>query len=88
MKDTMHLYILFKDGRIEHHLIKRFSDLSQEKSIFFYYEKYFDDYGKGTCFKRADIDCFEINPYELKEWEDHIERRFIERIRNNVLPKR
>lgn len=66
----MHLYIYFSDGRTEKHLIKRFSDLSQTKSKYYYYEELNDEHGKGTCFKRENISCFEISPYPLKEWED------------------
>ena len=58
----MTLYIFFNDGRIEKHIIKRFSDLSQTKSRFYYYEEPNDEWGKGTTFKREDISCFEISP--------------------------
>ena len=68
----MHLYILFNDNHIEHHIITRFSDLSQTKSKFYYYEKPHHQSGKGVTFKREDITCFEILEYASAEWEQEI----------------
>ena len=72
----MHLYILYKDNHLEHHVISRFSDLSTTKSRFYYYyENPIDYYGKGTTFKREDIICFEILLYPSKEYEKEIEKQ-------------
>ena len=71
----MTLYILFKNDRIEKHIIKRFSDLSQTKSRFYYYEEPNNEHGKGTCFKREEINCFEISPWPLNEWEKELEKQ-------------
>ena len=71
----MHLYILYNDNRFEHQIISRFSDLSTTKSRFYYYEKPGDDYGKGTTFKREDIQCFEILLYPSQEYEKEIEKQ-------------
>ena len=54
------LLLLFKDGRREEHIIKRFSDLAQDKCDLYYYEEPHNEHGKGTCIKRSEIDCFEI----------------------------
>ncbi len=74
MSSYMHLYILYNDNRLEHHVISRFSDLSTAKSKFYYYEKPSDDYGKGTTFKREEIVCFEILLYPSKEYEKEIKK--------------
>ena len=68
----MHLYILYDDNHLEHHVISRFSDLSTSKSKFYYYEKPSDEYGKGTTFRRKDISCFEISYYPIREYEKEI----------------
>ena len=65
----MYLYILFVDGRIEKHLVKRFSDLSQTKSQYYYYEEVNDQKGHGKKFLRNEIKCFEISPYALNYWD-------------------
>jgi len=65
----MYLYILFTDKRIEKHIVKRFSDLSQTKSKFYYYEEPHDTHGKGKSFLREDIICFELTAYKLHNWE-------------------
>lgn len=70
-----HLYILFVDNHIEHHFIKRFSDLSQTKSKFYYYEEVDHKYGKGKCIKREDITCFEILPYRSPEYDKEIDKQ-------------
>ena len=59
----MYLQILFADDRYEVHLIKRFTNLSQTKSNFYYYEKPVDERGKGTSIPRSEIKCFEITTY-------------------------
>lgn len=56
----MILKILYKDKRIEEIPITRFSDISTHKTNLYYYEKYYDESGKGTCIKREDVDCVEI----------------------------
>lgn len=65
----MYLYILFTDNRIEKHIVKRFSDLSQTKSKFYYYEELHDIRGKGKTFLREDIICFELTSYEIRDLE-------------------
>lgn len=72
MNYYMYLYIFFADDHIEKHLVKRFSDLSQTKSKFYYYEETGDAPGKGRCFLREDINCFEVSPYPLPDWEKHL----------------
>ena len=72
MNNFMHLYILYNDDNMEHHVITRFSDISTKKSRFYYYEKPNDEYGKGTTFRREDIKCFEILQYPSKEYEKEI----------------
>lgn len=67
------LYILFNDNHIEKHLVNRFSNLSETKSKYYYYEKPIHDRGKGVCILRSDINCFEISPYPLPEWEKQID---------------
>lgn len=71
----MYLYIFFADGRIEKHRVKRFSDLSQTKSKYYYYEEPHVEKGKGKTFLREDIQCFEVSPYELPDWEKHLEEK-------------
>lgn len=66
----MHLYIYFTDEHVEKHMVTRFTDLSQTKSQFYYYEEPNDEHGKGKTFRREDIICFEVSPYPLKEWEE------------------
>lgn len=68
----MYLYILFADDRIEKHRVKRFSDLSQTKSKYYYYEEPHDTKGQGKSFLRDEIRCFEVSPYELTDWEAHL----------------
>lgn len=69
----MYLYIWFVDGRIEKHRVKRFSDLSQTKSKYYYYEEPHDMKGRGKTFLRDSIQCFEISPFELPDWEKELE---------------
>lgn len=71
----MYLYIFFVDGRVEKHLVKRFSDLSQTKSKYYYYEEPSDERGKGKTFLREDIMCFELSPYVLLDWEEQLETK-------------
>lgn len=71
----MYLYIFFVDGRIEKHRIKRFSDLSQSKSKHYYYEEPHVEKGKGKTFLREEIQCFEVSPYELPDWEKDLENK-------------
>lgn len=71
----MHLYILFNDNHVEHYTIDRFSDLSQTKSKFYYYEEPHNEKGKGKCIKREDITCFEILPYRSPEYDKEIEKQ-------------
>lgn len=68
----MYLYIWFNDDRIEKHRIKRFSDLSQTKSKYYYYEEPHDENGKGKSFLRDSIRCFELSPWELLDWEKYL----------------
>ena len=69
MNYYMYLYIFFKNGKVEKHMIKRFSDLSQDKSMFYYYEELNDEHGKVKTFFREDVSCFELSPCELVNWE-------------------
>ena len=69
----MYLYILFADGRMEKHLVKRFSDLSHTKSKYYYYEEPHHERGKGICILRDDICCFELSPFELCYIEEMIQ---------------
>lgn len=71
----MYLYIFFVDGRIEKHRVKRFTDLSQTKSKYYYYEEPNDIKGKGKTFPREAIQCFEVSPYELPDWEKHLDSK-------------
>lgn len=68
----MFLYIFFVDGRVEKHLVKRFTDLSQTKSKFYYYEEPSDTRGEGKSFLREDIRCFELSPYAMPDWEKEL----------------
>jgi hypothetical protein len=56
----MYLYIAYTDGRTEVIQVTRFSDLSTNKSGFYYYETMIDAWGKGTCIKKEDVLCVEI----------------------------
>ena len=71
----MYLYIWFVDGRIEKHLVKRFSDLSQTKCKYYYYEEPIHEKGKGKTFLREEIQCFEVAPYELADWEKDLAKK-------------
>ena len=68
----MHLYIYFVDEHVEKHLVTRFSDLSQTKSQFYYYEEPGDEPGKGKTFRREDIQCFEVSFCPLQNWEQYL----------------
>lgn len=72
---SMFLYIYFVDGRVEKHRVKRFSDLSQAKSKYYYYEEPSDEKGRGKTFLREDVVCFEVSPYELLDWEDELKAK-------------
>ncbi len=65
----MYLYVLFQDNTVGKYRVKRFSDLSQQKSNFYYYEEQYDEKGKGKTIPRANIKCFELSPYPLQDWE-------------------
>ena len=67
----MHLYILFADGHVEKHMVTRFSDLSQTKSQFYYYEEPHNERGKGKTFRRDEIECFELSFCPDQDWERH-----------------
>ena len=71
----MYLYILFNNDKIEKHVIKNFSDLSQTKSRFYYYEEPNDMIGKGKTFLREEISCFEISAFPLEIWEKHLREK-------------
>lgn len=66
----MHICIVYKTGETEVVKIKRFSDLSTEKSDFYYYEQEYDDWGKGTTVRKSDVLCVEIAPYPKADWPD------------------
>lgn len=68
----MHLYILFADGHIEKYMVSRFSDLSQTKSRFYYFEEPGTETGKGKTFRRDEIDCFELSYCPKLDWEQLI----------------
>lgn len=68
----MHLYICFADEHVEKHLVTRFSDLSQTKSQFYYYEEPGNEPGKGKTFRREDIQCFEVSFCPLQNWEQYL----------------
>lgn len=73
--NLMYLYLLFQDGRIEKHVVKRFSNLSQTKSKFYYYEEFHHSHGKGVCVLRDDIVCFEIAPFPVQTCEYLIDKK-------------
>ena len=68
----LHLYIYFADNHIEKHLVNRFTDLSQTHSKYYYYEEPNDEWGKGKKFHRDEILCFEVSPWPLQNWEQHL----------------
>lgn len=68
----MHLYIYFVDEHVEKHMVTRFTDLSQTKSQFYYYEEPNDEPGKGKTFRREEIKCFEVSFCPLQNWEQHL----------------
>ena len=68
----MHLYIYFADEHVEKHMVTRFSDLSQTKSQFYYYEESHHEPGKGKTFRRDEIKCFEVSFCPLQNWEQHL----------------
>lgn len=67
----MYLYIAYTDGRTEVIQVTRFSDLSTNKSGFYYYETMIDAWGKGTCIKKEDVLCVEIVSHRTG-WLDDI----------------
>ena len=67
----MYLYIAYTDGRTEVIQVERFSDLSTNKSGFYYYETMIDAWGKGTCIKKEDVLCVEIVSHRTG-WLDDI----------------
>lgn len=72
---------MFADGKVEKHIVKRFSDLFQTKSKYYYYEEPNDEKGKGKMILREDIKCFEISPFPLREWEGCGKERVRELVR-------
>lgn len=56
----MNLKILFNDNSKKEIKVKRFSDISTEKSKYYYYEQMNDIPGKGTCISRSTVKCIEI----------------------------
>ena len=68
----MYLYLYFQNGLIERHRVTRFSDLSETKSKYYYYEKPGDEHGKGKCVLRSEISCFEVSPTPLFDWDKHL----------------
>ncbi|MBQ8245822.1 MAG: hypothetical protein IJZ42_01700 [Lachnospiraceae bacterium] len=68
----MHLYIYFADEHVEKHMVTRFTDLSQTKSQFYYYEEPSDEPGKGKTFRREDIQCFEVSFCPRQNWEQYL----------------
>lgn len=68
----MHLYIYFADEHIEKHIVTRFTDLSQTKSQFYYYEELHHESGKGKTFRRDEIKCFEVSFCPLQNWEQYL----------------
>ena len=68
----MHLYIYFADEHVEKHMVTRFTDLSQTKSQFYYYEESHHEPGKGKTFRREDIQCFEVSFCPLQNWEQYL----------------
>ena len=68
----MHLYIYFVDEHVEKHMVTRFTDLSQTKSQFYYYEEPHHEQGKGQTFRRDEIKCFEVSFCPLQNWEQHL----------------
>jgi hypothetical protein len=68
----MHLYIYFADEHVEKHMVTRFTDLSQTKSQFYYYEEPHHESGKGKTFRRDEIKCFEVSFCPLQNWEQHL----------------
>jgi hypothetical protein len=67
----MYLYIAYTDGRTEVIQVERFSDLSTNKSGFYYYETMIDACGKGTCIKKEDVLCVEVVSNRTR-WLDDI----------------
>ena len=68
----MYLYLNFENGLIERHRVVRFSDLSETKSRFYYYETASDPPGHGRYLLRSEISCFEVSPTPLLEWDKHL----------------
>ena len=68
----MHLYIYFVDEHVEKHMVTRFTDLSQTKSQFYYYEEIHHESGKGKTFRRDEIKCFEVSFCPLQNWEKYL----------------
>lgn len=66
----MHICIVYKNGETEVIKIKRFSDLSTDKSDFYYYETDHDFWGEGTTVRKSDILGIEIAPYPKADWPE------------------
>ena len=70
----MHLCIVYKNGETEVIRVKRFSDLSTDKSDFYYYEQEHDFWGQGTCVRKDEILCIEIAPYPKADWPEETKK--------------
>ena len=66
----MYVCFAYKNGETKVRRIKRFSDLSTDKSDFYYYEEDSDAWGQGTCVKKSDILCIEIAPHPKADWPE------------------
>lgn len=66
----MYVYFLFTSGKTEIIEIKRFSDLSEKDSQYYYYETPSDTWGKGKCVPRDQVICFEIAPCIKADWQE------------------
>lgn len=56
-------------------VVKRFSDLSTDKSRFYYYECYSDAPGKGTCISRDSVKCVELSPFPVLYIEEMLAKQ-------------
>ena len=70
----MYVCFVYKTGETEVLRIKRFSDLSTDKSDFYYYEQEHDFWGKGTCVRKDEILCIEIAPYPKADWPEETKK--------------
>lgn len=70
----MYVCFVYKTGETEVLRIKRFSDLSTDKSDFYYYEQEHDFWGQGTCVRKDEILCIEIAPYPKADWPEETKK--------------